>query len=348
MSDTKDGALAWLLGEDAAGGEDSAPADRRVPETGLSDAELLDAYSRAVVAVVENVGPAIVLISIGVETPGSVFEPAGAGSGFVLTPDGYILTNSHVVSNARRIETQFTDGRRLQAALVGDDPSTDLAVVRVDGSGLPYASLGDSSRLQVGQLVIAMGNPLGFQSTVSTGVVSAVGRSLRSREGRLIENIIQHTAPLNPGNSGGPLLDSRGRVMGLNTAIIAQAQGIGFAVPANTARQIVTQLLTRGRVQRCYLGLVGFRRRLDRRQIRYFGLAGDSGLEIASLDPQGPARKAGLLTGDIIVGADSREIGSVDDLFRLLGDWPIGRPFVLRIIRLNKRLDIEVTPVEAS
>jgi S1-C subfamily serine protease len=348
VSDTKDGALAWLLGEDAAVGEESAPSVLRPPETGLSDADLLDAYSRAVVAVVESVGPAIVSISIGKETPGSGFEPEGAGSGFVLTPDGYILTNSHVVSKAGSIETQFTDGRRLRAALVGDDPSTDLAVVRVDGPGLPYASLGDSARLQVGQLVIAMGNPLGFQSTVSTGVVSAVGRSLRSREGRLIENVVQHTAPLNPGNSGGPLLDARGRVMGVNTAIIAQAQGIGFAIPANTARQIVTQLLTQGRVRRGYLGLVGFRRKLDRRLVRFFKLAGNSGLEVASLDPNGPARRAGLLPGDVIVGADSREIGSVDDLFRLLGDWPIGKPLLLRVIRLNKRLDIEVSPGESA
>ncbi|HSQ79347.1 MAG TPA: trypsin-like peptidase domain-containing protein, partial [Candidatus Bathyarchaeia archaeon] len=221
-----------------AGNEMTAPPapSGRPDEEFLRETELLDAYSRAVVGVVERTGPAVVSISLGAPGPSEEFEPMGAGSGFVIAPDGYILTNSHVVMDAPRVDVTFTNGDRRAASLIGLDESTDLAVVRVNGSGLPFASLGDSAGLRVGQLVIAAGNPYGFQSTVSTGVVSALGRSLRTRQGRLIENIIQHTAPLNPGNSGGPLLDSRGRVVGINTAIIAMAQGIGFAIPANTAR----------------------------------------------------------------------------------------------------------------
>ncbi len=340
--------LSWVSDEAAGSGQAASTADSRRSPSELRNSELLDAYSRAVVAVVESVGPAIVSISVGKAAPETGFEPEGAGSGFVITPDGYILTNSHVASGAKRIEAVFIDGRRLSAVLVGDDPFSDLAVIRVDSAGLPYASLGESSQLQVGQLVIAMGNPFGFQSTVSTGVVSALGRSLRSQQGRLIENIIQHTAPLNPGNSGGPLLDSRGQVVGVNTAIIAQAQGIGFAIPSSTARWIVTQLLTLGRVRRGYLGLVGFRRKLDRRLVRFHKLASDFGLEIASLDPQGPAKQGGLLPGDILVGAAGKQVSSVDDLFNLLSDWPIGRPLPLVCLRLKDRLEVEVVPGETK
>ncbi len=207
----------------------------------VTDVELLDAYSRAVITVVDTVGPAVVSIAVGKPTPTEGGEQVGAGSGVVIAPDGYILTNQHVVHGAKRLTVLFTSGQQAEATLVGEDPATDLAVIRAHGSGLPYASLGDSDALRAGQLVIAIGNPLGFQSTVSTGVVSALGRALRSRQGRLIESIIQHTAPLNPGNSGGPLVDSRGRVVGINTAIIALAQGIGFAIPANTARWVVSQ-----------------------------------------------------------------------------------------------------------
>jgi len=340
--------VSWTSAEPEGPGRNSSPPASRRPLPELSSSELLDAYSRAVISVVETVGPAVVSISVGQAAPETGFEPEGAGSGFVITPDGYILTNSHVASGAKRIEAVFTDGRRLSAMLVGDDPSSDLAVIWVDSSGLPYASLGESSQLQVGQLVIAMGNPFGFQSTVSTGVVSALGRSLRSRQGRLIENIIQHTAPLNPGNSGGPLLDSRGQVVGVNTAIIAQAQGIGFAIPSSTARWIVTQLLTQGRVKRGYLGLVGFRRKLDRRLVRFYKLSSDYGLEVASLDPQGPAKRGGLLAGDILVGAGGQNVASVDDLFKLLSDWPIGRPLPLVCLRLKDRLEVEVLPAEAK
>jgi len=350
MTETKDHPLSWLQGDNLGGSEDSAKpagAPCQVPHSEMSNVELLDAYSRAVISVVEHVGPAIVSISVGKESQEAGFEPLGAGSGFLITPDGYILTNSHVVSLAKKIEAIFIDGKRLSATPVGEDPSTDLAVIRVTGSGLPFATLGDSSGLQVGQLVIAMGNPFGFQSTVSTGVVSALGRSLRSRQGRLIENIIQHTAPLNPGNSGGPLLDSQGRVVGINTAIIAMAQGIGFAVPANTAKWVVTQILTQGRVRRGYLGLVGYRRHLDRRLVRFYKLNSDYGVEIAALEADGPARRAGLRVGDIVVAAAGKAVASVDDIFSLLGEKPVGEPLRITLIRLKDKLELDIVPDEA-
>lgn len=318
-------------------------------QTGVpSEANLLDAYSRAVVAVVDAVGPAVVSIVTGRGSRDEAFERLGAGSGFFITPDGYLLTNHHVIREAREIEAAMMDGRRLRAWVVGQDASTDLAVLRVETSGLPYAMLGESAGLRVGQLVIAMGNPYGFQSTVSTGVVSALGRTLRSLEGRLIENIIQHTAPLNPGNSGGPLLDSHGRVVGINTAIIAQAQGIGFSIPAATARWVVSQLLSRGRVRRSYLGIVGFRRPLDRRLVRYHRLDVDHGVEIVSLAKTGPAEQAGLLTGDIVVSIAGQKVSSVDDIFHILAEWPVGVPLVLTFIRGKDRRELTVTPTEAD
>jgi S1-C subfamily serine protease len=318
----------------------------RVGASGESDAELLDAYSRAVTSVVDAIGPSVVNISVGIAAqPG--MEQEGAGSGVVFAPDGYILTNSHVVSRATRLTTFFTDGSSLGATLVGDDPATDLAVIRANGSGLPFAELGDSSSLRVGQLVIAMGNPLGFQSTVSTGVVSALGRSLRAQNGRLIENIIQHTAPLNPGNSGGPLVDSRGRVVGINTAIIAMAQGIGFSVPANTAKWVISQLLAHGRVRRGYLGISGRNRPLDRRLARFHHLDQDQAVEAVTLDPQGPAKEAGLQEGDIITGIGDRSVVTMDDLHRYLSEWTPDQPVTLAILRGAERREVELRPREA-
>jgi S1-C subfamily serine protease len=310
------------------------PARQEAPGADpLRDAELLDAYSRAVVGVVERTGPAVVSISLGSSAATEEFEPVGAGSGFVIAPDGYIVTNSHVVLKAPRIDVTFTSGDRFRAQLAGLDETTDLAVLCVNAQGLPWASLGESSGLRVGQLVIAAGNPYGFQSTVSTGVVSALGRSLRSRQGRLIENIIQHTAPLNPGNSGGPLLDAQGRVVGINTAIIAMAQGIGFAIPADTARSVVSQLISRGRVTRGYLGIVGLRRPLDRRFVRFYKLAGDHAVEVVSLAAGGPAAQAGLRRGDMVVG---------------MGGAPVGKPLGLRFLRGKEMKEIEAVPREAS
>lgn len=312
-----------------------------------SDVELLDAYSKAVITVVEAVGPAVV--SVSVKKPSSTGEPAqaGAGSGVVFAPDGYILTNDHVVQNSQWLQVSLQDGSTLAATLVGTDPATDLAVIRAGGSGLPYATMGDSSALRVGQLVIAIGNPFGFQSTVSTGVVSALGRALRSQQGQLIENIIQHTAPLNPGNSGGPLVDSRGRIVGINTAIIVMAQGIGFSIPSDTARWVVSQLLTHGHVRRGYLGIAAQPRPLDRRLVRFHQLTADQAAEVVTVAGDGPADRAGIRRGDLIVAINGQEVSSVDHLHRFLAEWPIGEPVKLGVVRGQERLELEVTPAEA-
>ncbi len=312
-----------------------------------SDADLLDAYSRAVVSVVAAVGPAVVSVHAA-GAGGKPTDRRGSGSGVVITPDGYVLTNSHVVHGAGSIATVFPDGSEAHAALVGEDPATDVAVLRCDRTGLAFAALGDSSALQVGQLVIAMGNPLGFQSTVSTGVVSALGRALRSQDGRLIENIVQHTAPLNPGNSGGPLVDSKGRVVGINTAIIAIAQGIGFAIPSNTVLWVLPQLLAHGRVRRGRIGVAGQDRPLDRRLTRQHGLGTGTGVEILAVEAEGPAAKAGLCEGDVIVALNGSPLSGIDALLRFLTEWPLERPLALSILRGGNKLDLTVTPVESG
>ena len=313
-----------------------------------SDRELLDAYSRAVIAVVDTVGASVVSISVGREFQRKSPEVQGAGSGVIIAPDGYILTNDHVVHKADRMIVTLMDGSDLGARLVGKDPATDLAVIRADASDLKSGHLGDSSTLHVGQLVIAMGNPFGFQSTVSTGVVSALGRAFRSREGRLIENIIQHTAPMNPGNSGGPLVDSRGRIMGINTAIIMMAQGIGFSIPSDTARWVVSQLLTHGKVRRAFLGIAARHRPLDRRVVRFHGFMHHDAVEILSVDSESPAGMAGLLPGDFIVAIHSKRILTVDDLHRFLAEWPIGKEVNITILRGNRKREVTVVPVEAE
>jgi S1-C subfamily serine protease len=327
--------------------ESDNPCPDPLPQGAASDLELLDAYSRSVISVVDTVGPAVVNITSGIPTPRPGGEQFGAGSGVVITPDGYILTNSHVVQKAEGLQVTNTEGSTLAATLVGLDPPTDLAVIRAQGSLLHYAMLGDSSSVRVGQLVIAMGNPLGFQSSVSTGVVSALGRSLRSMEGRLIENIIQHTAPLNPGNSGGPLTDSRGQVIGVNTAIIHRAQGIGFAIPADTARWVVSQLICYGRVRRGFLGIGGRQRPLDRRLVRFHQLTRDFAVEVISVDPQGPAKKAGVKVGDLIVALNGQAVASVDDLHRFLSEGPFDQALGLTVIRGQERLNFSVRLAEA-
>jgi S1-C subfamily serine protease len=314
----------------------------------MQDAELLDAYSRAVTSVVDAVGPTVVSIMIGNESRENGPEHTGAGSGVVIAPDGYILTNDHVISRAKQLTVILTDGANLKAEIVGTDPATDLAVIRVDTSDLSCSMLGDSSLLRVGQLVIAMGNPLGFQSTVSTGVVSALGRALRSRDGRLIENIIQHTAPLNPGNSGGPLVDSMGRVVGINTAIIAMAQGICFTIPSNTAKWVVSQLLAHGRVRRGFIGIAGRQRTLDRRLVRFHDLARNNAVEVISVDRKGPAAEAGILTGDLIISVNDQAVESIDDLQRFLSEWPIGKSLIISVLRRKKKKEMVLVPIEAS
>lgn len=316
-------------------------------DVATNDMNLLDAYSRAVVGVVDRLGPAVVSINIGWRLQKRGMEKGGAGSGVIIAPDGYILTNSHVVHNATRFEVILNNNKSYEATLVGEDPSTDLAVVRVHATDLPYAGLGDSKALRPGQLVIAMGNPFGFQSTVSTGVVSALGRFWRSPDGRLIENIIQHTAPLNPGNSGGPLLDSRGQVIGINMAIILMAQNMSFSIPSNTATWVVSQILAHGRVRRGYLGIAGQLRKIDPHFKKFFGLSNDEAVEVIVVEPNTPAARAGLREGDVIVGIHDKDIKSVDDLHRFLSDWPVGTAVKLTVIRDLDKLSVAVVPVEA-
>jgi S1-C subfamily serine protease len=311
------------------------------------DAGPLDAYSRAVIGVVEAVGPAV----IGVRARGPAqggSATGGQGSGVLITPDGYALTNDHVVASRRDLEVVLPDGRTLGARLVGRDPGTDLALLQVEGGALPFARLEAAQLPRPGQLAIAIGNPLGFESTVTAGIVSATGRSLRGVHGRLIENVIQHTAPLNPGNSGGPLLDSTGRVIGVNTAIIAFAQGIGFAIPATTADWVVTRLLQHGRVRRAWLGLLGRTRPIDARLARRLGLARASVVEIVSVTDGSPASRADLRPGDWLLGLDGQTMGSVDDLVRLLTDGRIGKPVALAVVRGRERRSLAVVPEEAD
>ena len=312
-----------------------------------SDSDLLDAYSRAVIGVADMIAPAVVSINIAWRVRERGMERGGSGSGVVITTDGYILTNSHVVHNATRFDVVSSDNRHFEASLVGEDPATDLAVIRVHAEGLPYASLGDSQTLRPGQLVIAIGNPFGFQSTVSTGVVSALGRYWRGLDGRLIENIIQHTAPLNPGNSGGPLVDSRGRVVGINMAMIAMAQGLGFSVPAKTAQWVVSQILTHGRVRRGYLGIAGQERPLDQYFRRLHELTSESAVEVMVVNSGTPAHRSGLREGDLIVAINGQSVKSVDDLHRFLADGAIGVAMELTVLRDLDKMRVQVVPTEA-
>jgi S1-C subfamily serine protease len=314
---------------------------------GLQDAELLDAYSRAVIGVVDSTGAAVVSISAGWSQRQGP-DRGGAGSGVIIAPDGYILTNSHVVRGADKLAVMLTDGRSFDARIVGDDPATDLAVIRVDTpSWLPHAPLGNSRSLRVGQLVIAIGNPLGFQSSVSTGVVSSTGRHWRMENGRLVEDIIQHTAPLNPGNSGGPLVDSRGRVVGINTAMIAGAQALSFAIPSATAEWVVSQVLMHGHVRRSYLGIAGQNRQLNRRIFRFHQLRSEYAVEVAVAEPGGPAYRAGLRVGDWIVAAEDQPVERVDDLHRFLSGWPVAQAVTLTVLRGIELVKVAVVPTEA-
>jgi S1-C subfamily serine protease len=319
-----------------------------VSQTSIDDVEILDAYSRAVVSAVEAVGPAVVSVSVGRNRSGGQVGPGGAGSGVIIAPDGYVVTNDHVVHGAGRLEATLTDGRTLDAVVIGEDPSADLALIRLSGADLPIAKMGASATLRVGQLVVAIGNPLGFQSTVSAGVVSAVGRSFRSRTGRLIENVIQTDVALNPGSSGGPLVDSTGRVVGINTAIIAMAQGLSFAIPIDTATWVIGELLSHGRVRRASLGLVAQTRPLDRALGRRLSISAAHVVEIVAVEPGGPAAVAGLLAGDWILAVNDHPIPTVDALHRRLAATTIGVPVALTMLRGGHPLQRSVTPREAS
>jgi S1-C subfamily serine protease len=317
--------------------------------TGLSipsdDQELLDAYSRAVIDVVDRVGPAVVRLAVHGNDNGR--SRGGTGSGVIVAPDGLILTNSHVAAPASRIDVTTADGQDLHARLVGDDPDTDLALIRVDEAvTLPAAPLGDSKRLKRGQLVIAIGNPLGFESTVTTGVVSALGRSLRSRNGRLIDDVIQTDAALNPGNSGGPLVSSHGEVVGINTAVIMGAQGICFAVAANTASFVLGELVRHGRVRRAFIGIAAQATAIPPLRRRAAGLTQDRAVMIATVEAGSAAAAAGLKPGDIIVGLDGATIAGADDLVRALTGDTIGHSVAFDVLRGTERLTLNVVPQE--
>jgi S1-C subfamily serine protease len=315
-----------------------------------TDAELLDAYSQAVMSVVDRVGPAVVHLEVTVqrESRRGPSRSDGSGSGFFFTPDGFLLTNSHVVHGAVAIRATLGDGSTHLAHLVGEDPDTDLAIVKVDHSAPACAVLGDSAALRAGQLVVAIGNPLGFQATVTAGVVSALGRTMRSQSGRLIEGVIQTDAALNPGNSGGPLVSSRGDVVGVNTAVIAGAQGICFAIPSRTAEFVATRLMRDGRVRRAYLGIVGQTIRFTRRQADRFRLAAPAAVLITSVEPGSPAAAAGLAPRDLLVRVGSTPVTGVDDLHRVLTEERIDTTLELAILRGGVQREISVMPKERT
>jgi S1-C subfamily serine protease len=307
--------------------------------------EPLDAYSAAVVGAASAVGPAVVSVYVGGEEQASRAR-GGAGSGVMVTPDGYLLTNEHVVQRVNAVRVTFVDGRSVSAVVTGRDPATDLAVLRAQAGSLPYARLAGPQQLRPGQLVVAVGNPYGFESTVSAGVVSALGRSLRSRAGRLIEGVVQHSAALNPGNSGGPLVDAGGKVTGINTAIIAMAQGIGFAIPVATAQWVLTEILTQGRVRRVWLGVAARDRPLDLRLVRALSLDAAGAVEILSREPQGPAAGVDLRPGDFIVRVNGRSVDGVDALHRALGGVPPGSALELAIVRRTQLITVSLTARE--
>ncbi|MFZ1156623.1 MAG: trypsin-like peptidase domain-containing protein [Candidatus Sulfotelmatobacter sp.] len=335
--------------------------------TSLDDSNLLDAYSRAVSSAVERISPSVVNIEVHLALPetgrtrsgepqnqnqNQNKERRGGGSGFIFTPDGLILTNSHVVHDARRIEVTMSDGRRMPATAIGDDPASDLAVIRiekprVEEPGLTAAALGDSQQLRVGQVVIAIGAPYGFQSTVTAGVVSALGRSLRSYSGRLIDDVIQTDAALNPGNSGGPLVDSAGRVVGVNTATILPAQGICFAIGINTAKFVASRLLRDGRIRRSFIGVSAQTVPVHRRVVRFYDLVKESGAMVISVEENSPAKRAGLREGDVIVALEGHPVAGVDDLHRVLTDVRVGVSCSLTVLRWTEKLELKVVPEEA-
>src|ERR1700716_4366620 len=335
--------------------QDNPPAESAIaPDATIGDDSLRDAYSRAVTGAVRRVAPSVVNIEVhqiqqtaGRSRSGEPRERRGGGSGFIFTPDGLILTNSHVVHGASRIEVTISDGRRMPASAIGDDPASDLAVIRLDNPRVDGAALGDSQQLQVGQLVVAIGNPYGFQSTVTAGVVSALGRSLRSYSGRLIDDVVQTDASLNPGNSGGPLVDSAGRVVGVNTATILPAQGICFAIGINTAKFVASRLLRDGRIRRSYIGVSAQTVPIHRRVVRFYSLARETGVVVVGIEDRSPARTAGLREGDMIVALDDKPVAGVDDLHRLLTDAQVGARCALTVIRHTERLILPIFPEEA-
>jgi S1-C subfamily serine protease len=324
-------------------GASSPSSKRQSPLPGRNDDALLDAYSLAVTTIVDLIGPTVVRVE-----PHGRTRPAGMGSGVIISPDGLVLTNSHVMQGAREARLTVSDGRFVEARLIGDDPDTDLALLRADSDGLPFAMLGDSKHLRRGQIAVAIGNPLGFESTVTAGVVSALGRSLRAQSGRLIDDVIQTDAALNPGNSGGPLVSTRGEVIGINTAAIMGAQGICFAVASNTASLVVTELIRHGRVRRASIGVAGQTVPLPRRVARAAGLTSSAGVVVVTIETNSPAARAGLEQGDVILSLDSEPVTGVDDLVRLLDSERIGRLVELAVLRRGEMRSVGITPIERT
>jgi S1-C subfamily serine protease len=312
----------------------------------MNDSQLLDAYSQAVTAAAARITPSVVNIEIRQERRRG--EVRGGGSGFFFTPDGFVLTNSHVVSGASHVDVTLLDGSRFGATVVGDDPHTDLAVVRISAPNQVPAQFGDSEAIRPGQLVIAVGNPYGFQCTVTAGVVSALGRTMRAKSGRLIDNVIQTDAALNPGNSGGPLVNSSGDVIGVNTAVILPAQGICFAIGINTAKFVASRLIRDGRITRSYIGVAGQNVPLHRRVVRYYDLPLDSGVLVMSVEKGSPAETAGLREGDIIIAYGQKSIASVDDLHRLLTEEQLGVAAAITAVRMTEKFETTIVPARAA
>lgn len=315
----------------------------------LSENEILDAYSNAVVSVADQVSPSVVKIEVEQSSTGRGRMPraaGGSGSGFIFTPDGFILTNSHVVHRASKIIVVLRDGNRHEANLVGDDPDTDLAVVRINAPNLAALKLGSSRNLKVGQMAIAVGNPYGFQTTVTAGIVSALGRSLRANSGRLIDDVVQTDAALNPGNSGGPLVNSRGEVIGVNSAVILPAQGICFAVAVDTARFVAARLIRDGRIRRSYIGVAGQNVPLPRRLVRHHNLPKETGILIVSFEKSSPAELAGLKVGDVIIEFADAAVAGIDELHRLLTDERLEQREWLTIVRGTEKMNISIVPTE--
>jgi S1-C subfamily serine protease len=329
--------------------EDTRAAQHVRGEMPPDDSDLLDAYSRTVVGAVARVAPAVVNIDVArrVNARRRQREVSGNGSGFVITPDGFILTNSHVVHDANAISVNLPDGRECSAELTGDDPDTDLAVIRINAAQLTHVRLADSERLRVGQLVVAIGNPFGFEASVTAGVISALGRSMHAQSGRLIDNIIQTDAALNPGNSGGPLVNSAGEVLGINTAMIRPAQGICFAIASNTAKFVAGWLIKDGKIRRSYIGVGGQNVPIHRRIVRFYGLSLETGVLVISVENNSPAERAGVREGDLIVAFNGRPVGSVHHLHKILVGEQIGVIASLTIVRHTEKLEVPILPAES-
>jgi len=341
--------MDFLLNEMDSGVPSATSNGIDTAAAGQDDSVLLDAYSRTVVSAAARVSPAVVNIDVKqrINVQRRTRELSGNGSGFIITPDGFILTNSHVVHAANSITVNLPDGREYPAEVTGDDPDTDLAVIRIDAPQLTHVRLADSENLRVGQLVIAIGNPLGFQASVTAGVISALGRSMHAQSGRLIDNVIQTDAALNPGNSGGPLVNSAGEVVGVNTAMIRPAQGICFAIASNTAKLVAGWLIRDGRIRRGYIGVAGQNVPIHRRIIRFYGLPLETGVLVVSIEKNSPAERAGLREGDLIIAFNDQPIGNVHHLHKVLVGEQIGVRAKLTVIRRTEKLELAVLPAES-